>query len=526
MRKARTFRLFLLGIIICVNGMSAPISALELQPTIDNETKLPVSVPLIVTAYRASVTTTVKDKTTYYQLNDVDILELYNKGDTPIDLSSWRIFDANDATREYLFSSEYGGYVEPGHHVAVSSEVPHATYRHTGWSSETATSSVATPGLRFVSNNYRVGKLDIKSYNNVLQKRSYGVDGYNDSYVDALPINTPNVDPIMTSVLFDDGLYAEPQVTDTKLRVVEVYPYAKECKPFDTDLRCRDFVKIYNAGDNPVDLYDYALRTDSSSPERTSTNTHQFAHEIIASHEAVTVATNNSNGPLSLANDGGYTWIETRWGTEPITNSMRSYPSVGTTRQGLAWIEVTPDVWDWTMSVVESGLSPYTPIAAAEPIECPAGKYRNPETGRCRTIEEAIGVLSSCDEGYERNPLTNRCRKIASSASASLVPCGEGQERNPTTNRCRSIASAVAELLPCDEGYERNPATNRCRKTLSSAVPKAAYPVLPYAQSPQQSLMNYIIGGSIGTLVLGYAIWEWRQEIGRALRRIVTYVRR
>ena len=155
-------------------------------------------------------------------------------------------------------------------------------------------------------------------------------------------------------------------------------------------------------------------------------------------------------------------------------------------------------------------------------VECPSGKYRSPETNRCRAIEEAVNELASCPEGQSRNPATNRCRSVAapSSVSASLVPCGEGQERNPLTNRCRSIASAVAELLPCDEGYERNPSTNRCRKIPLSDVPLAAYPVEPMKQTAQSMGMWWAVAGILAA-ASAYAVWEWRREITQLVTRIV-----
>ena len=34
------------------------------------------------------------------------------------------------------------------------------------------------------------------------------------------------------------------------LQVVEIYPYAKDCTPFDTSVECRDYVKIVNSNKN------------------------------------------------------------------------------------------------------------------------------------------------------------------------------------------------------------------------------------------------------------------------------------
>jgi len=51
----------------------------------------------------------------------------------------------------------------------------------------------------------------------------------------------------------------------------------------------------------------------------------------------------------------------------------------------------------------------------------------------------------------------------AGSTAGGLPDCGPGRYRNPETNRCRQIPTEP-ELRPCAEGYERNPETNRCRR--------------------------------------------------------------
>lgn len=146
---------------------------------------------------------------------------------------------------------------------------------------------------------------------------------------------------------------------------------------------------------------------------------------------------------------------------------------------------------------------------------CPEGKYLNPETNRCKSIEETLNTLAACDEGYERNPITNRCRKIVTTAVKTLEPCKEGQERNPVTNRCRSIASAVAELLPCDEGYERNPATNRCRKVLAASTASAttASKFVEHAKGDDWNAWTWALVAVGATGAIGYGVYEWRHEL-------------
>ncbi len=77
--------------------------------------------------------------------------------------------------------------------------------------------------------------------------------------------------------------------------------------------------------------------------------------------------------------------------------------------------------------------------------ECPEGKVRNPDTGRC------VKVKKECSEGKVRNPDTGRCVKVKKE-------CSEGKVRNPDTGRCVKVKKE------CPEGKVRNPNTGRCVK--------------------------------------------------------------
>ncbi len=156
--------------------------------------------------------------------------------------------------------------------------------------------------------------------------------------------------------------------------------------------------------------------------------------------------------------------------------------------------------------------------------DCGAGKYRNPETNRCKALESVAAELASCAADQERNPATNRCRKITS-ATASLVPCAAGQERNPETNRCRKIGSIESELKPCAEGQERNPETNRCRKasatvggeSLEQSVVAPRFNPLMY--KPQ--IVGVLLIG-----LAGYGLYEYRQEIRSYYEKVRVLVAR
>lgn len=146
---------------------------------------------------------------------------------------------------------------------------------------------------------------------------------------------------------------------------------------------------------------------------------------------------------------------------------------------------------------------------------CPAGKYRNPETNRCRNIESDTG-LKPCAADQIRNPETNRCRSIFASDSG-LTPCKPGQTRNPDTNRCRSNASAAGVLKACAANQERNPETNRCRKKATSQT--ASTEVKDIESKMQADRGGWLLAGTAGIGLASYGMAEWREEIALGLRR-------
>lgn len=160
-------------------------------------------------------------------------------------------------------------------------------------------------------------------------------------------------------------------------------------------------------------------------------------------------------------------------------------------------------------------------------VACDADEYRNPETNRCRKTAVLAAALVPCRAGYERNPETNRCRSIVASVS-TLTPCKDGYERNPETNRCRKVAAGAATLKPCQQGYERNPLTNRCRKAsgavAASTTPAALPPPAADASSPLS--LNTALLATAGIGAVGYGVYEWRRELGRAAVRITRLLAR
>ncbi len=122
--------------------------------------------------------------------------------------------------------------------------------------------------------------------------------------------------------------------------------------------------------------------------------------------------------------------------------------------------------------------------------------------------------IKPCAANQYRSPETNRCRLVSSATSSSAV-CKEGQVRNPETNRCKAVTSSTT-VTACKEGQERNPDTNRCR-TIKQLAP-AGFGVKG-ATSKQQGGMGWYMWAAIGGIVLliiGYGVWEWRDELKKA----------
>ncbi len=474
------------GLVAIISWIIAPFaSALSVIPTVVLDDS-----PLFITAYQRSTA-------------GLQFVQLYNDGDEPLDISQWRL---QNESGQALALSNIHGWLRPKTHVIAS--LPDVVGG--------ASASIAAP-LTFgtaaklsvvppTGSGYKQVDYELKAAGSSVWKRPTTTTGYSSS--------TTSFTAVTDQALFDDGWYEAP--VQPAIEIVEIYPYASDCGPHDTSVLCGDYIKLHNPYGQAISLDDFALRTNSSSSSRTSSNTFSLDGIVIPAGGYQTVWQTDAGTRISLTNSGGYVWLEDTWGIQTYAPEVR-YESAGSAQQGFAWAQKDDSSWAWTGSPQPLGANVFPVVLAATDnvlAECPAGKYRNPETNRCRTIEEAVNALAACPEGQYRNPDTNRCKATTTTASASLTPCKEGQERNPATNRCRSIASAVAELIPCDEGYERNPATNRCRKSIPLTT---AASVAQAAQAPgaNNNALPWVIGvAAVGAL--GYGLYEWRHELGAA----------
>jgi hypothetical protein len=278
----------------------------------------------------------------------------------------------------------------------------------------------------------------------------------------------------------------------------------------------REFVELYNPSDRAVSLDDYELVVGSSAPKKVSFP----PGSLLQPKEYKTFY--DSNIGFTLTNTSGRVILQAKDGR--VFSDTGNYSSAN---EDVSWANLF-GVWQYTNTATPGGINVYDEDASdeggvtpqAQVLSCPAGKYRNPLTNRCRNIETDASVLSTCDSDQYRNPETGRCKKVVS--AAAVAPCKEGQYRSEETNRCRTISTSSATLTPCKEGQERSPETNRCRTIRSASVPAAAYAVEPVKDSAKVFIGWWALGG-IGVVASAYAGWEWRREVIGAIRRVMPF---
>lgn len=269
--------------------------------------------------------------------------------------------------------------------------------------------------------------------------------------------------------LYSDPLYSPP--TDTAgLTIVELLPHARNCSPLDSSSTCNDYIKLYNSSHSAIDLASYRLRTSYGGNQSSSSNTINL-NGTLAAGTYTLVNTKNDGSSLSLTESGGYAWLEDTYGAATY-KPVIEYPDASTIgKVGWSWA-LDGKTWRWSSSPQPNGPNIFPP--------------------------SDIATLSL-------------------SVTSSLKPCASGQYRNPATNRCKSIATtaSASSLKPCPAGQERNPATNRCRKsgsTLGASTVNVADVAAPSIASGTQ----WALAGGAMAAAIGYAVFEWRQEISLA----------
>lgn len=284
-----------------------------------------------------------------------------------------------------------------------------------------------------------------------------------------------------------------------------------------------EYIELYNPTPAPITLGGCVLHV-------TTTNTFTLPQESLLP-ESYRVYTGAETG-LTLPNTSGGTIYLLSAGNTELSSS--TYPSNLADDVSWAWFDTS---WELTYLPTPGAANNFQPIKPCPEGQernegtgrcrivtttevtppCPEGQVRNAETNRCRGTSTIQAATTACASGQEKNPATGRCRTITE--TASLTPCKPGQERNPATNRCRSVAAATTSNKPCPVGQERNQATNRCRKVATVAAQQTVGVHEVAAASPSTS-MGWWAAGIIAAGAIGYAIFEWRQEIFRRFNKL------
>jgi len=442
--------------------------------------------PVIITAVRFSGTSATGGAPVFVQL--------YNNSDDLVDIHDWRLTISTPS--QEIILNMFSTWLQPrGYIVAGDSTVADADYTFTLSAPDTeqlATASARTISLEPTTVSILAHSIPTPFYvygnGQWLQRMQTSSGKYN-----LTGKTTDFAAQNGTAQLYSGGAYTPASNTDG-LTVVELLPNAQGCPPTSTDLRCNDYIKLYNAGDHPVDLAGYRVRSSYGGTKSSTSNTFMLSGSL-EPDAYYAVSLKDDGTPLSLVDSGGYVWLEDAYGLKMYEHII-AYPSAGSdAKAGWAWA-FDGTTWRWTADPQPNGSNNFPP-----------------ETPQTATDET---TLSPCGPGQERNPDTNRCRSIINAATV-LVSCGPGEERNPQTNRCRSVPAASTSLQPCPAGQARNPETNRCRKDQNADIPSIkdiAAATAPTVKMPVQ----WFVAIGVATLALGYGIYEWRQDI-QALRR-------
>jgi hypothetical protein len=270
----------------------------------------------------------------------------------------------------------------------------------------------------------------------------------------------------------------------------------------------QEFIELYNPNNRSIDLTGYSLQVGPNF-----TKQYTIISGTINANEYIVFS--DSDSGIVLPNTVG---VSLRI-VAPAGNIVFETPAYNNAGDTVSWALVE-DQWIYTNRPTPSGANlPFLEVALDEEVgvttllaPCPIGKFRNPETNRCKTLETAVSELQPCDEDEFRNPETNRCRSGVATTS-SLTPCRSDQERNPETNRCRNITTA-SSVAPCPEGQERNPETNRCRKTSILGVSTDEIPtVTDVVATSTSGSLNWSVIAAVIFGTFGYIFYEWRSEI-------------
>lgn len=433
----------------------------------------------------------------------LEALEIFNQSDVPLNLASWRITTTSKgsgacATPQTTTQHLAAQWILPKHYFSLTNIQN---------SPAACTKLVSIQILRGEIQMQQISIFDttILSTDKVYQhKQRANAPSSVRSVSGSFEADYTKVVAASQATLYSDPLYTPP-ASNSGLQILEILPNARDCAPNDTDLACDDYIKVYNPTGTSINLASYRLRVGHKGQSESMSNTFTWGRSLnpltdellLPAHSYFTLNTRNDGQELSITESGDFVWLEDSYGVtayEPIVE----YPDASsTTKIGKSWA-FNGVSWQWS--------------AAPQPNQ---PNYFPPEIATARSTVSIESSLKPCAENQYRSPETNRCRNTATAASTA-TPCKVDQERNPDTNRCRSVLSSSTEPKPCQPGEERNQQTNRCRKipAINSGHIQGA--------TDRHATANYFtwIVALAATVAVGYAAYEWRQDIALLFSRI------
>lgn len=278
-----------------------------------------------------------------------------------------------------------------------------------------------------------------------------------------------------------------------------------------------EFIELYNPNSESISLDDYRLRVGPAFENElhfpTDSMVEPYSYAIF-DNDVMNYSLLNTSSRVQLTDYDGFVFDE----TPPYENPSddESWALIEGIWQYTSWL--TPGSENRPSVAVNVSLNVLAETGSLQP--CATNQYRSPETNRCRLLSTPTPV-TPCKDGQYRSEETNRCRTIANDVNVQK-PCKEGEERNLETGRCRKIVVATVPA-PCKEGQERNPETNRCRTIV--AVTNADYAVLGTTSDSGNSWYMWVAIIGLLSVVSGYAVWEWRWELGKLGDKLLKFVR-
>jgi hypothetical protein len=466
------------------------------------------------------------------QNTKLDVIELYNPTDRPVNMNGWAIRAYSDANLICNIAVAVDDvYIPPDQYVVIAETGVFSDPNVVGFDGVCGADNSVIDKLELVSpqrieetiNEVIAGGFARKGLTSTYRDED---DDFLDNFV---AINTARNPAVVYA-----GKWYQPTET-TYLQISEILARARTCSPLEVALDCGDYVKLYNPTTSQILLDGLRLRIGYQSQNTTASNAIILSGSLPAGSYGL--INKKANGDqLSITDGGGWIWFEDTYGLKIYDQTLVQYPSAGSiSKLGWAWAyDEKSGEWKWTSKPIPYNQpSEFVLPVADEPgkgsvsnlTPCQDNQFRNPLTNRCKLLASASNTLTPCASNQVRNPITNRCR-LVSATTSTLKACASNQIRNSETNRCKLIASTASSLKPCAENQQRNPETNRCRKIASNTIPEVGFAVKPTSEHAQnESPLGWLSFAVVASLAMGYGAWEWRSEISSVYRKVLGWMK-